>query len=140
VLLRSFLDLPVDVEIDAGVIGGPSAGLMFALSVMDLLEPEDLTGGKVVAGTGTVDRDGTVGAVGGVRQKVVGATATTADQRPATVFLVPEGNLEDARSVSVPREVLVVPVATLDDAVRALDDLRAGREPAGALALPERGD
>jgi Lon-like protease len=140
VLLRSYLELPVDVRIDAGVIGGPSAGLMFALSVMDLLEPDELTGGAVVAGTGTVDREGRIGAVGGVRQKVVGATSPAAGERAATVFLVPEGNLADARSVGVSRDVLLVPVATLDDALDALDDLRAGREPAGALALPERGN
>jgi Lon-like protease len=140
VLLRSYLELPVDVQIDAGVIGGPSAGLMFALSVMDLLEPGELTGGAVVAGTGTVDRDGRIGAVGGVRQKVVGATSPSQGQRAATVFLVPEGNLDDARSVGVPRDVLLVPVATLDEALDALGELRAGREPEGALALPERGD
>jgi Lon-like protease len=140
VLLRSHIELPIDVQIDAGVIGGPSAGLMFALSVMDLLEPGDLTGGAVVAGTGTVDREGRIGAVGGVRQKVVGASTPEAGRRAATVFLVPEGNVDDARSAGVSRDLLLVPVATLDDALEALEELRAGREPHGALALPERGD
>lgn len=135
VLLTTEVDLPVDVRIDAGVIGGPSAGLMFSLSIMELLEPDDLTGGAIVAGTGTVDRDGTVGPVGGVRQKVLAATARSGEHRPATVFLVPRGNLAEARQAPVDREVLVVPVDTLRDAISALDELRAGREPVGALAL-----
>jgi Lon-like protease len=135
VLLTTELDLPVDVAIDAGIIGGPSAGLMFALSIVDLLDPDDLTGGTVVAGTGTVDADGRVGAIGGIRQKVVGATLRGADRRPATVFLVPRGNLEEAQDAPVGRDVLLVPIDTLDDALEALADLRAGRQPVDALAL-----
>ena len=138
VMLSTELELPVDVSIDAGVIGGPSAGLMFALSIVDLLGPHDLTGGDVIAGTGTVDRDGVVGTVGGVRQKIVGATTGAAGQ-PATVFLVPTGNLAEARSAAVDRDVLLVPVDTLDDALDALTDLRAGREPLDALALSPGG-
>jgi Lon-like protease len=134
VLLTTELDLPVDVDIDAGVIGGPSAGLLFALSIVDLLGPEDLTGGTVVAGTGTLDLEGQVGPIGGIRQKIVGATARGRDQRPATVFLVPRGNLEEARGAPVGRDVLLVPVDTLDDALTALADIRAGREPVDALA------
>jgi Lon-like protease len=135
VLLTTELDLPLEIAIDAGVIGGPSAGLMFALSIVDLLGPEDLTGGAVVAGTGTVDADGKVGAIGGIRQKIVGATARGPDRRPATVFLVPRGNLDEARGTPVGRDVLLVPIDTLDDALVALADLRAGREPVDALAL-----
>jgi Lon-like protease len=135
VLLTTELDLPVDVEIDAGIIGGPSAGLMFALSIIDLLGPDDLTGGTVVAGTGTLDLDGRVGAIGGIRQKIVGATTRGGDQRPATVFLVPRGNLAEAEETTVGRDVLLVPVETLDDALMALAELRAGREPLDALAL-----
>jgi PDZ domain-containing protein len=134
VLLTTELDLPVDVRIDAGIIGGPSAGLMFALSIVDLLAPEDLTGGAVVAGTGTLDLDGQVGAVGGVRQKVLGAAARGPGRRAASVFLVPRGNLEDALAAPVDRELLLVPVDTLDDALAALRDLRAGRQPADAVA------
>ena len=137
--LTSHLDLPVDVEIDAGIIGGPSAGLMFALSIVDQLASEDLTGGRIVAGTGTLDRDGTIGAVGGVRQKLAGATARTDGQRPAGVFLVPRGNLPEAQGATVARDLLLVPVATLDDALDALADLRDGRRPDGALALQGRG-
>jgi Lon-like protease len=135
VLLTTELDLPVDVEIDAGIIGGPSAGLMFALSIIELLGPEDLTGGTVVAGTGTLDLDGRVGAIGGIRQKIVGATTRRGGERPATVFLVPRGNLEEAEDTPVGRDVLLVPVDTLDDALVALAELRAGREPVDALAL-----
>lgn len=135
VLLTTDLDLPVDVRIDAGVIGGPSAGLLFALAIVDLLGEDDLTGGAVVAGTGTLDRAGEVGAVGGVRQKVAGASAPTDGTDPATVFLVPRGNLAEARDVTVANDLLVVPVDTLDDALAALEDLRAGRDPDGAIQL-----
>jgi Lon-like protease len=138
VLLTTELELPVEVAIDAGVIGGPSAGLMFALSIIELLGPEDLTGGAVVAGTGTLDVDGRVGAIGGIRQKIVGATARGPDRRPATVFFVPRGNVEEARGTPVGRDVLLVPVDTLDDALAALADLRDGREPVDALALSRR--
>lgn len=134
VLLTTELDLPVDVQIDAGMIGGPSAGLMFALSIIDLLGEEDLTGGAVIAGTGTVDRDGTVGAVGGVRQKLVGATAPELGE-PATVFLVPRDNLDEARFAPVAEEVQVVPVDTLDDALQALTALRADRTPDDAVVV-----
>jgi PDZ domain-containing protein len=135
VLLSTQLDLPIEVSIDAGVIGGPSAGMMFALSIVELLEEDDLVDGRVVAGTGTLDRDGVVGAVGGVRQKVAAAADPNGGREPASVFLVPRGNLADARGATVARDLLVVPVDTLDDALAALADLRAGREPVDALVL-----
>ncbi len=135
VMLTSHLDLPLDVAIDAGVIGGPSAGLMFALSIVDLLDPADLTGGAVVAGTGTLASDGLVGAVGGVRQKVMGASEPGPDRRPASVFLVPADNLDQVEDAAVARDLLVVPVRTLDDALEAVSEVREGRRPAGALAL-----
>ena len=139
VFLTTEIELPVDVRIDAGVIGGPSAGLMFALAIVDLLQPEDLTGGAVVGGTGTVGRDGAVGAVGGVRQKLIASVARSDGQRPASVFLVPRGNLEEASQASVSREVLLVPVDSLEGALDALGDLKAGRRPVDALALPASG-
>jgi Lon-like protease len=135
VLLRSVLDLPVDVTIDAGVIGGPSAGLMFALGVLELLGEEDLTGGAVVAGTGTITLDGQVGPVGGVRQKLAAASSREGAADPATVFLVPRGNLAEARGAALDGELLLVPIDDLDDALAALADLRAGRAPAEASAL-----
>lgn len=141
VRLSDHRDLPVDVAIDAGVIGGPSAGLMFALSILDLLEPEDLTGGAVVAGTGTLDAAGEVGAVGGVRQKVAAAADPPEGQRPASVFLVPEGNLAQVGDLDVPGELLLVPVTSLEEAVDAVAAVRAGRRPPAALALGgTRGD
>jgi Lon-like protease len=139
VILTTELDLPVEVTIDAGVIGGPSAGLLFALSIVELLGPEDLTDGRVIAGTGTMDQDGLVGSVGGVRQKLAGATATSSDADVATVFLVPRGNLAEARGADVDADVLLVPVDTLDDAVEALEDLRAGRDPRDAVVLAAGG-
>jgi Lon-like protease len=138
VLLTTQLDLPVDVRIEAGAIGGPSAGLMFALSIVDLLGPEDLTGGAIIAGTGTLDADGVVGAVGGIRQKLAGALDGAGERRSAQVFLVPRGNLEEARTVVVDRDVLLVPVSTLAEALRALEAVRAGGDPRGAVALGPR--
>ncbi|MBS3941560.1 MAG: PDZ domain-containing protein [Actinobacteria bacterium] len=138
VLLSTDLALPVDVQIDAGVIGGPSAGLMFALSIIEILGADDLTGGAVVAGTGTLDRDGVVGAIGGIRQKILGATERQDGGRAATVFLVPSGNLEEAQGAPVSRDVTLVPVGTLDEALAALAALTEGREPLGALALEGR--
>lgn len=134
VLLMSHLDLPVEVDIDAGKIGGPSAGLSFALAIVDELGEEDLTGGAVVAGTGTIDPEGRVGPIGGVTQKIVGSLQRE-DAPPATVFLVPRGNLDEARAAPVDRELLLVPVDTLADAVDALRDLNAGRTPDGTYAL-----
>lgn len=135
ILLDDVLDLPVDVSIDAGNIGGPSAGLMFALGIVDMLDPMDLTNGLVVAGTGTIDFDGNVGAIGGIRQKVVGASTPNDDDAPATVFLTPRDNLAEARTAAVDRRILLVPVSTLAEAVQALQELAAGRDPAGAIAL-----
>ncbi|MFW5933270.1 MAG: PDZ domain-containing protein [Actinomycetota bacterium] len=137
VFLTTDLDLPVDVDIDAGSIGGPSAGLMFALSIIELLEPDDLIDGRVVAGTGTLDHEGEVGAVGGVRQKVTAVT-TGDDGARAEVFLVPRDNLGDARQAPVGEDLLVVPVDTIDDAISALEALADGREPEDAelLAAP----
>ncbi len=134
VTLRSHLELPVDITIDAGIIGGPSAGTMFALAIVDELTPEDLTGGLIIAGTGEIDRAGTVGAIGGIRQKVLGATSR-GDEPPATVFLVPERNMPEAVTAPVRDEILLVPIATLQDAIDALRVLREGGEPSGAVRL-----
>lgn len=140
------LDLPVEIDIDAGQVGGPSAGLMFALAIIDVLTPDDLTGGRIVAGTGEISADGTVREIGGIQQKILGATNrfTVEGERvdedgnelpPATVFLVPERNFPRARQTPVTTEVLLVPVATLDDALAALAALRDGRQPEGAVAI-----
>lgn len=135
VLLTTDVDLPVDIAVDAGVIGGPSAGMVFALSLLELLEPGDLLDGRVVAGTGTLARDGSVGSVGGVTQKLVGATSPQGDEEPAEVFLVPRDNLEEALRAPVGAEVVVVPVGTLTEALDALSALRAGRNPTDGVVL-----
>lgn len=137
VTVRDHIELPVHVDIDAGAVGGPSAGLVFAVTIIDALLPEDLTGGWVIAGTGTVDLHGNVGAVGGIRQKVLGALER-APTDSASVFLVPRGNLDEARGAPVGDDILLVPVGTLDEAVAALRELSAGREPADAVALAGR--
>lgn len=112
---------PIEIIFDAADIGGPSAGLMFALSVYDRLEEGDLTGGKTIAGTGTVDIvDGggaKVGGVGAVELKVRGAMNLGAD-----VFLVPESSLDKARSLAG-SSMRVIGVSTFEEAVVRLEDL-----------------
>ena len=106
--------LPFPVSIDVGDIGGPSAGLMMALSVYELVGPADLTRGRVVAGTGTIDDAGRVGPIGGIAEKVVAA-----ERAGATVFLAPASQADDARAAARPN-LRVVPVKTFTDAVSAL--------------------
>lgn len=114
---------PFTIEIPIENVGGPSAGLMLALGIIDKVKPEDLTGGKKIAGTGTIDADGNVGPVGGVPQKIVAAK-----DAGATYFLTPEENCDEAVANAKPGLVLVR-VRSLDDALAALEDIRAGREP-----------
>ena len=106
--------LPFDVEVDQGSIGGPSAGLMIALAVYDLAHPDDLTRGRRIAGTGTIDARGKVGPVGGVAQKVAAA-----GDAGASIFLVPPDELQEA-AAAAPRGVRVIAVTTFEDALRAL--------------------
>jgi len=114
---------PFTLKIDLDEIGGPSAGLMFTLGIIDKIKPEDLTGGKVIAGTGTIDDDGNVGPIGGIPQKLVAAK-----RDGAKVFLTPAKNCAEALDNAVPGLPLVK-VATLDDALKALEDIRAERPP-----------
>ena len=116
------VEFPVEVEIDSRNIGGPSAGMMFALQIMNELGPEDLAKGHRIAGTGTIDREGNVGAIGGVRQKVYAAIDAGAE-----AVLVPEANYEDAL-VAAGDDVELVEVSTIDDALAFLD----GLEPVGS--------
>ncbi len=106
--------LPFSVEVDQGRIGGPSAGLLIALTVYDLADPGDLVAGRTVAGTGIIDLDGEVGEVGGVFAKVVAAR-----EAGASVFLVPEAELALAQEAAGD-DLEVIPVATLDEAITAL--------------------
>ncbi len=114
---------PFDIDIQVEDVGGPSAGLMLTLGILDLVGDEDLTGGALVAGTGTIDVDGRVGPIGGIPLKMVAARDIDAD-----FFLVPAENCEEARSAADPGFPLAK-VATLDDALTALADFRAGRTP-----------
>ena len=107
-------DLPVDVTLNTGSVGGPSAGLMFSLAIYDVLTPGELNGGKDVAGTGTMEDDGTVGPIGGIAQKVVGARDAGAE-----LFLVPDANCEQA--LGAPREDMrLVRVRTMSDALESI--------------------
>jgi PDZ domain-containing protein len=115
--LNPRFEFPFPIDIDAGLIGGPSAGMMYTLAVMELLSPGSLSSGHIIAGTGTIDVDGNVGAIGGIRQKVVAAEAAGAD-----VMLVPESNLEEALTAPT-NGIELIPVATLDDVLAALSDL-----------------
>ena len=112
---------PFNVRIRVGDIGGPSAGLMFALGIVDKLTPGNLTGGRFVAGTGEISADGTVGAIGGIQQKMAGAR-----QAGATLFLTPAANCADTAG-AVPAGMRLVKVRNLAGAVSALHALEAGR-------------
>lgn len=108
---------PFPIEIESGDVGGPSAGLMHTLAIIDDLTETDLTGGRIIAGTGTIGLDGEVGIIGGVRQKVVAAEAAGAE-----LMLVPEGNYATALTAER-QDMELVPVKTLDDAVQYLKGL-----------------
>jgi Lon-like protease len=114
---------PYRVTISLDNVGGPSAGLMFTLGIIDKINPDDLTGGRVIAGTGTIDEEGNVGAIGGIPQKMRGAR-----RDGATVFLAPASNCAEAVANVVPGLELVK-VGTLNDALQALSSLRSGGTP-----------
>ncbi|TDC02368.1 PDZ domain-containing protein [Micromonospora fluostatini] len=114
---------PFTLKIDLGDIGGPSAGLMFALGIVDKVQPEDLTGGKIIAGTGTIDDEGRVGPIGGIAQKLVGAK-----QAGAEAFLVPADNCAEALRNPQP-DLPMLRVGSLDEALTALTALRSGGQP-----------
>lgn len=108
----------VKVTLKLADVGGPSAGLLFSLGIVDKLDGDgsggDLTGGRTVAGTGTIDGDGTVGAVGGV-----GLKTQAARRDGATVFLVPKDECAEAKS-ELPKGLRLIPVTTLKGAVNSL--------------------
>ena len=110
-----------DIMISLGDIGGPSAGLMFSLAVVDKLTPGDLTGGRFVAGTGEITQTGEVRPIGGIPLKMIAAK-----DAGASAFLVPDKNCQEA-SANAPDGLQLVKVSTLADAVTALDSLREGR-------------
>lgn len=109
------VDFPVEVSINTPDVSGPSAGLAFTLAIIDEMSPGDLTGGKKVAVTGTIEPGGRVGDVGGVRQKTAAAIDAGAE-----LFLVPRAELRPARE-RAGGKLKVVPVDDLDDALRVLE-------------------
>jgi PDZ domain-containing protein len=120
ILLRDlFPELPVKVTIETeNNIGGPSAGLMFTLSIIDKLTAEDLTAGRRIAGTGAIDLDGGVGAVGGVAEKLIAV-----DRQGVDTFLIPAENCDSVRG-RVPAGLRLVKVSTINEALRFLRDPR----------------
>jgi PDZ domain-containing protein len=124
VLHDLFPELPVEVRIDTEDITGPSAGLMFALSIVDKLTSEDLTAGRRIAGTGEVALDGSVLPVGGVAEKLVAV-----HRRGVPVFLIPADNCRDVRG-RVPDGLHLVKVANVEEALRLL------RQPQAIAAAP----
>ncbi len=112
---------PFTVSFSVGDIGGPSAGMMFALGIIDKLTPVNLTGGKFIAGTGEIEASGRVDAIGGIQQKMVGAR-----DAGATVFLTPAANCPDTKG-AVPAGLRLVKVSTLSQAVTYLEDLKSGQ-------------
>ena len=125
VLRDLFPELPVKVTIETeNNIGGPSAGLMFTLSIIDKLTAEDLTAGRRIAGTGAIDLDGEIGAVGGVAEKLIAV-----DRQGVDTFLIPAENCDSVRG-RVPDGLRLVKVSTIKEALRFL------RDPKAAAAAP----
>lgn len=123
VLLIDQADVPFTIDIKLSEeVGGPSAGLMFALAIVDRLTPGQLTGGKHIAGTGEMSEQGKVGAIGGISFKLVAAR-----ESGATTFLVPEENCPEAARTA-PEGLRLVKVRTLGDAVSALKNFAAGKK------------
>jgi PDZ domain-containing protein len=119
--VRQGYKFPFTVKISVGDIGGPSAGMMFALGIIDKLTPMNLTGGKFIAGTGEITASGEVEPIGGIQQKMAGAR-----DAGATVFLAPAGNCPDTAG-AVPAGLTVVKVSTLEQAISDLEALKAGK-------------
>ncbi len=120
ITMRISYKFPFKVKINVGDVGGPSAGMMFSLGIVDKLTPGGMTGGKSIAGTGTITPDGKVGPIGGIQQKMVGARRSG-----ATVFLAPADNCAEAAK-AVPDGMKLYKVSTLHDAVKAIDVIRTG--------------
>ncbi|HET9631074.1 MAG TPA: PDZ domain-containing protein [Terrabacter sp.] len=121
VILGLTHDFPAKVTIDAGAIGGPSAGLMFSLGIYDKLTPGALAGGNQIAGTGTIDDAGNVGPIGGIRQKLAGARADGAQY-----FLAPARNCDEVVG-HVPDGLTVVKVGTFAEARTAVEGIAKGQ-------------
>ncbi|MGY1550921.1 YlbL family protein [Microbacterium sp. A588] len=118
--LMTTYDFPFDVTIQLDNVGGSSAGLMFALGIIDELTSGEMTGGQDIAGTGTIDAAGQVGPIGGIRQKLYGARDAGADY-----FLAPESNCAEVVG-HVPDGLQVIRTSTLEESVSAVEVIAAG--------------
>ena len=107
-------DFPFAIDIKTGNVGGPSAGLMMALNVYNNLIPEDITNSMVVAGTGTIEIDGSVGPVGGIKQKIIAAKRAGAE-----LILVPVANFEEAKPFETD-DTAIIAVESFDDALSVI--------------------
>ncbi|MBH0054585.1 PDZ domain-containing protein [Salinibacterium sp. SWN139] len=125
VVVGSAYNFPVDVKIQLENVGGPSAGMMFALGIIDKLTPGAINGGTEVAGTGTITATGDVGPIGGIQQKMYGAQAAGAD-----FFLAPVENCDEVAE-NTPKGLTVYAVDDLNDALVALASIRGGLSGAG---------
>ncbi|WKK62299.1 PDZ domain-containing protein [Corynebacterium sp. P3-F1] len=111
----------INVTYNLNDVGGPSAGMIFSLAVIDKLSPGELNGGRNVAGTGTIDEDGSVGPIGGITHKIEGARDGGAE-----LFLAPEKNCAEARKADS-GDMVVAKVGTLDDAISAMHAFSSGQ-------------
>ena len=107
-------DFPFEIDIKTGNVGGPSAGLMMALNVYNNLIPEDITNSKIIAGTGTIEIDGSVGPVGGIKQKIIAAKRAGAE-----LILVPVANFEEAKQFETDKTAIVA-VDSFDEALAVI--------------------
>ncbi|XRQ04426.1 PDZ domain-containing protein [Actinomadura welshii] len=121
IILTDQYDLPFKIDISVGDIGGPSAGLMFSLAIVDKLTPGPLTGGKFIAGTGTITPEGRVGPIGGIQQKMIAAR-----QAGATIFLTPADNCPDALTAR-PDGLRLIRADTLHSTIQAINALNTGK-------------
>jgi PDZ domain-containing protein len=128
--VRMVYDFPIDVELQLDNVGGPSAGMMFALGIIDKLTPGPMTGGEIVAGTGTIDSAGEVGPIGGIRQKLWGAEDAGADW-----FLAPVSNCDEVTG-HVPDGLSVFAVSTLDEARTIVEAIGEGADTSGFASCP----
>ncbi|MBR4399656.1 MAG: Lon protease, partial [Aeriscardovia sp.] len=110
-----------EAKIKSGPIGGPSAGMVFALGLIEKATGETLTGGKNVAGTGTLASSGKVGPIGGVASKMIAAR-----RDGASFFLAPAANCKQILSSRIPSGLRVVPVSSLSGALSSLKDISSG--------------
>jgi PDZ domain-containing protein len=122
VLIDPNYRFPIEVDIKIENIGGPSAGMMFSLGVIDKLTPGPMTGGRKIAGTGTIDSSGEVGPIGGIQQKLVGARDAGAEW-----FLAPADNCREVVG-HVPAGLRVVKVSTLHEAHVAVETIGEGKD------------